>query len=102
MVYALKIPKTSFTLFGAIPKPVQAPAAVVFEEVTKGYVPKSTSNKEPCAPSAKIDLKVFPYRYIFTGGNQIKTGQAIFSKFPIIDQGNIVFPNSKGVPYLMI
>ena len=46
------------------------------------------------SPSAKIDLKVFPYRYIFTGGNQIKTGQAIFSKFPIIDQGNIVFPNS--------
>jgi endonuclease/exonuclease/phosphatase family metal-dependent hydrolase len=27
-------------------------------------------------------------------GNQIKTAQAIFSKFPIIDQGNIVFPNS--------
>jgi endonuclease/exonuclease/phosphatase family metal-dependent hydrolase len=27
-------------------------------------------------------------------GKQIKTGQAIFSKFPIIDQGNIVFPNS--------
>jgi hypothetical protein len=26
-------------------------------------------------------------------GNQIKTGQAIFL-FPIIDQGNIVFPNS--------
>jgi endonuclease/exonuclease/phosphatase family metal-dependent hydrolase len=27
-------------------------------------------------------------------GNQIKTGQAIFSKFPIIDQGHIVFPKS--------
>ena len=46
------------------------------------------------AASAKIDLKVYPHRYIFTTGNQIKTGQAIFSKFPIIDQGNIVFPNS--------
>ena len=34
VVYALKIPKTSFILFGAIPKPVQAPAAVVVEEVT--------------------------------------------------------------------
>ncbi len=44
--------------------------------------------------SADIDLKVYPHRYIFTDGNQIKTGQAIFSKFPIIDQGNIVFPNS--------
>ena len=44
--------------------------------------------------SADIDLKVYPHRYIFTDGNQIKTGQAIFSKFPIIDQGNIIFPNS--------
>jgi len=40
----LKIPKTSPILFGAIPNPVHAPAAVVFEEVTKGYVPKSTSS----------------------------------------------------------
>jgi len=46
------------------------------------------------SPSANIDLKVYPHRYIFTEGNQIKTGQAIFSKFPIIDQGNIIFPNS--------
>jgi hypothetical protein len=44
--------------------------------------------------SANIDLKVYPHRYIFTDGNQIKTGQAHFSKFPIIDQGNIIFPNS--------
>jgi hypothetical protein len=27
-------------------------------------------------------------------GNKIKTGQAIFSKFPIINQGDIIFPNS--------
>jgi hypothetical protein len=27
-------------------------------------------------------------------GEKIKTGQAIFSKYPIIDQGNLVFPNS--------
>ena len=52
----MKIPYTSLILFGATPKPVQAPAAVVFDEVTKGYVPKSISNKEPCAPSAKIVL----------------------------------------------
>ncbi len=44
--------------------------------------------------SANIDLKVYPHRYIVMGGDKIKTGQAIFSKFPIIDQGNIVFPNS--------
>lgn len=44
--------------------------------------------------SATIDLKVYRHKYILMTGNQIKTGQAIFSKFPIIDQGNIVFPNS--------
>ena len=44
--------------------------------------------------SANLDLKVYRHRYIFMGGNKIKTGQAIFSKFPIIDQGNIAFPNS--------
>jgi hypothetical protein len=26
--------------------------------------------------------------------NKIRTGQAIYSKFPIIDEGNLVFPNS--------
>lgn len=44
--------------------------------------------------SAHIDLKVYPHRYIFIDGKQIKTGQAIFSKFPIIDEGKIVFPKS--------
>ena len=44
--------------------------------------------------SANIDLKVYRHRYIFMDGNKIKTGQAIFSKFPILDQGHIVFPNS--------
>ena len=34
-------------VFGATPKPVQAPAAVVLDEVTNGYVPKSISSKEP-------------------------------------------------------
>ncbi|MBF4470399.1 endonuclease/exonuclease/phosphatase family protein [Flavobacterium sp. HJJ] len=44
--------------------------------------------------SADIDLKVYPYKYVLMEGKQIKTGQAIFSKFPIIDQGLIVFPRS--------
>jgi endonuclease/exonuclease/phosphatase family metal-dependent hydrolase len=44
--------------------------------------------------SADIDLKVYPHKYIVMAGDQIKTGQAIFSKFPIINEGNIVFPNS--------
>jgi endonuclease/exonuclease/phosphatase family metal-dependent hydrolase len=44
--------------------------------------------------SADIDLKIYRHKYILMEGNKIKTGQAIFSKFPIISQGNIVFPNS--------
>lgn len=44
--------------------------------------------------SANIDLKIYPYQYILMTGNKIKTGQAIFSKFPIINQGNIPFPKS--------
>lgn len=44
--------------------------------------------------SAHLDLKVYPHRYIFIDGKKVKTGQAIFSKFPIIDQGNIIFPKS--------
>ncbi|MDR6846632.1 endonuclease/exonuclease/phosphatase family protein [Flavobacterium granuli] len=44
--------------------------------------------------SANIDLKVYPYKFVLMEGKQIKTGQAIFSKFPIIEHGNIVFPKS--------
>lgn len=44
--------------------------------------------------SANIDLKVYPHKYVLMEGDQIKTGQAIFSKFPIINQGNIAFPKS--------
>ncbi len=44
--------------------------------------------------SAHLDLKVYPHRYIFIDGKKIKTGQAIFSKFPIIEEGKIIFPKS--------
>ena len=44
--------------------------------------------------SAKIDLKIYPYHAIFMKGNKIRTGQAIFSKFPIVNEGELVFPKS--------
>ena len=44
--------------------------------------------------SANIDLKIYPYRAIFMKGNKIKTGQAIFSKFPIVNEGELIFPAS--------
>jgi len=43
---------------------------------------------------AHIDLKVYPHQYIMMGGDRIKTGHAILSKFPVIDKGKIEFPNS--------
>lgn len=44
--------------------------------------------------AANIDLKIYPHKYIFMQGDKIKTGQAIFSKFPIIDEGHLFFPKS--------
>lgn len=44
--------------------------------------------------TANIDLRVYPHHYIFMQGDKIRTGLAIFSRFPILNQGNIVFPKS--------
>ena len=38
--------------------------------------------------NAKVDLRVYKYKTIFMEGKKIKTGQAIFSKFPIFNQGD--------------
>lgn len=44
--------------------------------------------------TAHVDLRVYKHRFIFMQGKNIKTGQAIFSKYPIINKGNIEFPES--------
>lgn len=44
--------------------------------------------------TANVDLRVYKHKFIFMQGKNIKTGQAIFSKFPIVDKGNIQFPES--------
>ena len=41
---------------GGTPEPVHAPPAVVFDDVTNGYVPWSMSKNVPCAPSNKRSL----------------------------------------------
>jgi endonuclease/exonuclease/phosphatase family metal-dependent hydrolase len=41
-----------------------------------------------------VDFKQYKYRYVFTNQVRYKSGQAIFSKFPIINKGEITFPNS--------
>jgi len=41
-----------------------------------------------------FDYSNFPYKYVLSKGNKIRTGQAIFSNFPIVNSGEIVFPDS--------
>jgi endonuclease/exonuclease/phosphatase family metal-dependent hydrolase len=44
--------------------------------------------------AVEFDYSYFPHKFILSKGVKIKTGQAIFSKFKIINSGEIVFPNS--------
>ncbi|MDR2224066.1 MAG: endonuclease/exonuclease/phosphatase family protein [Flavobacteriaceae bacterium] len=44
--------------------------------------------------NAKVRFKQFPYKYVISHGSKIQTGQAIYSKFRIVDKGEIRLPNS--------
>lgn len=44
--------------------------------------------------TADFDHSDYKYNFIISKGNKIKTGQAIFSKFPIVNTGEIVFPDT--------
>lgn len=44
--------------------------------------------------SAALSFKQYPYKYIVSHGDKIITGQAIYSKYRIIDKGEIKLPNS--------
>ncbi|MVX34484.1 endonuclease/exonuclease/phosphatase family protein [Myroides sp. LoEW2-1] len=44
--------------------------------------------------NTSLKFNQYPYRYIVSHGNKIKTGQAIFSKYRIIDKGEIRLPNN--------
>jgi endonuclease/exonuclease/phosphatase family metal-dependent hydrolase len=41
-----------------------------------------------------VDFRVYKHKYVFIEGKNTKLGQAIFSKYPIVNQGVISFPNS--------
>src|ERR1700716_2195873 len=53
VVYALRMPNTVVMRVGPIPEPTHAPPAVGFDDVTKGYVPWSTSSSVACDPSSR-------------------------------------------------
>ena len=41
-----------------------------------------------------INFSIFPYKHIELSGNKVKNGQAIYTKFPIINSGSIEFPKT--------
>lgn len=45
-------------------------------------------------PHTNVDLSFYKYKYEKLSGKKTKSGQAIFSKFPIINSGSIEFPNT--------
>lgn len=57
----------------------QQPDIICFQEYSK---------------SAEFEFQDYKFRHIVMHGKKIKSGQAIFSKFRIIDQGEIALPNS--------
>ncbi len=44
--------------------------------------------------SKEFDYSAYKHKFILSKGDKIKTGQGIFSKFPIIKTGEIIFPDS--------
>ncbi|MCG2611168.1 endonuclease/exonuclease/phosphatase family protein [Flavobacterium sp. SM15] len=77
----------------------------VFEWMSKQNIPEDiidfVGSQDPdilCiqeySSSANIKLEAYKYKYILIQGDNIRTGQAIFSKFPIVNRGEIEFPNS--------
>lgn len=46
------------------------------------------------SPSDRVNTKMFPFSYVKLYGGKNKYGQAIYSKYKIIDEGEIEFPNS--------
>jgi endonuclease/exonuclease/phosphatase family metal-dependent hydrolase len=44
--------------------------------------------------SAKVQFRLYHYQYFHQQGKKIKTSQAIFSKFPILNEGVIELPES--------
>jgi len=46
-------------------------------------------------PHDGVDLSFYKYKYEELSGQRVKNGQAIFSKYPIINSGSIDFPNTE-------
>ena len=45
-------------------------------------------------PHQNIDLGMYPYKFEDLSGERVRYGQAILSKYPIINSGSVEFPNT--------
>lgn len=45
-------------------------------------------------PDTDVDFSHYQYKFVKLSGKKVKNGQAIFSKFPIINSGSVEFPNT--------
>lgn len=64
---------------------VNAPIQELFDELNPDVI-----CIQEYTPKHKINFSAYPYQHIVMGGNKIKTGHAIFSKFPIARKGSVV------------
>lgn len=62
-------------------------------DVIQNYNPDILCLQE-FSPSKRVRLRNFPHKYIQLHSPKSKSGHAIYSKFPIINKGEIDFPNS--------
>jgi endonuclease/exonuclease/phosphatase family metal-dependent hydrolase len=62
-------------------------------EVIQDYNPDILCLQE-YSPNNRVRLRNFPHQYVQLYGGKNKYGQAIFSKYPIINKGEIDFPKS--------
>lgn len=62
-------------------------------EVIQDYNPDILCLQE-YSPNDRVRLRNFPYKFVEVKGGKNKYGQAIYSKFEIINKGEIDFPNS--------
>ncbi|MFK7048976.1 endonuclease/exonuclease/phosphatase family protein [Flavobacterium columnare] len=84
-----------FNLFKWIPR--EDVADQILEFINENNPDLLCIQEYSTSASAKVDFKLYPYRAIFTKGNLIKTGNAIFSKFPIVNEGEVGFPESNNI-----
>lgn len=45
-------------------------------------------------PHEKVNLSKYPFKFEDLSGERVRYGQAIFSKFPIVNSGSVSFPNT--------